>query len=120
MGFTFRKSFKLPGGFRVNLSKGGVGVSVGVAGFRVGVGPSGGRVSAGIPGTGLGYTHTFSLGSHPGGRPRAPSDVPANASAENAQQVARHQEHVARLTGMHRSAWRPWDWATVAATPPPS
>ncbi len=36
MGFTYRKFFNL-GPFRVNLSKSGVGYSVGGRGFRVGI-----------------------------------------------------------------------------------
>ena len=38
---------------RLNLSKGGVGLSIGGKGLRVGVGPRGVYTSAGIPGTGL-------------------------------------------------------------------
>jgi hypothetical protein len=47
MGWTFRKSFKIAPGVRLNLSKSGIGVSAGVKGFRVGTGPRGGYVSAG-------------------------------------------------------------------------
>lgn len=46
MGFYLRKSVKA-GPFRFNLSKSGVGVSVGVPGFRVGKGPRGNYVHAG-------------------------------------------------------------------------
>ena len=41
MGFRFRKSIKLGGGFRLNLSKSGFGISGGVKGARVGIGPRG-------------------------------------------------------------------------------
>ena len=55
MGFTFRKSVGV-GPFRVNLSKSGIGYSVGAAGFRTGVSGNGRKyTSFGIPGTGLGY-----------------------------------------------------------------
>ena len=60
MGFKTRKSVKLPGGVRVNLSKKGVGVSVGVKGLRVSTGPSGTKVHTSIPGTGI--RRTMSLG----------------------------------------------------------
>jgi len=50
MGWSFRKSFKVAPGIRLNLSKGGVGISGGVKGFRVGVGPRGTNVSAGRDG----------------------------------------------------------------------
>ena len=35
MGFRYRKSINLGGGFRINLSKSGVGYSWGVKGYRV-------------------------------------------------------------------------------------
>ena len=35
MGLRFRKSIKLGGGFRLNLSKSGVGYSWGTKGFRI-------------------------------------------------------------------------------------
>lgn len=55
MGFYYRKSISA-GPFRVNLSKSGVGYSIGGRGFRTGVssrGRSYTRMS--IPGTGMGY-----------------------------------------------------------------
>lgn len=55
MGFRFRKSIKL-GPARINLSKSGVGYSVGGKGFRVTKKATGGtRATASIPGTGLSY-----------------------------------------------------------------
>ncbi|MFM8717863.1 MAG: DUF4236 domain-containing protein [Spartobacteria bacterium] len=55
MGFYYRKSVNL-GPFRVNLSKSGVGYSVGGRGFRVGTTSRGRKyTSFGIPGTGIAY-----------------------------------------------------------------
>lgn len=55
MGFFYRKSIGI-GPFRVNLSKSGVGYSVGGRGFRAGVSSQGRRYTTfGIPGTGIGY-----------------------------------------------------------------
>ncbi len=55
MGFTFRKSIGV-GPFRVNLSKSGVGYSVGTRGVRTGISATGRKyTSFGIPGTGIGY-----------------------------------------------------------------
>jgi hypothetical protein len=55
MGFYYRKSVKF-GPFRVNLSKSGLGYSVGGRGFRTGVSASGRRYSSfSLPGTGVGY-----------------------------------------------------------------
>jgi hypothetical protein len=55
MGWYYRKSIGL-GPFRVNVSKSGIGYSVGSRGFRTGVNSRGRRyTSVGIPGTGLRY-----------------------------------------------------------------
>ena len=52
MGFRYRKSINLGGGFRINLSKSGVGYSWGVKGFRVTKTASGRtRKTYSIPGT---------------------------------------------------------------------
>lgn len=59
MGFRFQKSIKLGGGARLNISKSGLGASVGTKGLRIGTGPRGTRLTTSIPGTGLGYTKTF-------------------------------------------------------------
>jgi Protein of unknown function (DUF4236) len=63
MGWSYRKSFNA-GPFRVNVSRSGVGYSVGGRGFRTGVRAGGRRyTSMSIPGTGLRYTETASKGS---------------------------------------------------------
>lgn len=55
MGFYYRKSINL-GPFRVNVSKSGVGYSVGGPGVRTGVSSRGKRYTAfNLPGTGIGY-----------------------------------------------------------------
>ena len=56
MGWRFRRSFKA-GPFRINISKSGVGSSVGGRGFRTGISANGRRYSRfTIPGTGISYT----------------------------------------------------------------
>lgn len=56
MGFRYRKSINLGGGFRINLSKSGVGYSWGVKGYRVTKTAKGTtRTTASIPGTGISY-----------------------------------------------------------------
>ena len=49
MGFYLRKSVKA-GPFRFNLSKSGLGLSMGVRGLRIGTGPRGHYVHAGVGG----------------------------------------------------------------------
>jgi hypothetical protein len=66
MGFYYRKSVSL-GPFRVNLSKSGVGYSVGGRGFRTGLSARGKRYSTfNIPGTGVGYRTSGKSGSGSG------------------------------------------------------
>ena len=58
MGFRYRKSINLGGGFRINLSKSGVGYSWGTKGYRVTKTATGKtRTTASIPGTGISYVH---------------------------------------------------------------
>lgn len=55
MGFRFRKSIKL-GGARINISKSGIGASIGGKGFRYIKKANGGtRTTVNIPGTGISY-----------------------------------------------------------------
>lgn len=56
MGFRYRKSINIGKGIRLNLSKSGVGASIGVPGFRVTKKANGGtRTTVSLPGTGLSY-----------------------------------------------------------------
>lgn len=56
MGFRYRKTINLGGGFRINLSKSGVGYSWGVKGYRVTKTAKGNvRETISIPRTGLSY-----------------------------------------------------------------
>ena len=62
MGLVFRKSIKLLKGVNLNLSKSGVGLSVGTKGARVSINSKGqGNASIGIPGTGVYYRKRISL-----------------------------------------------------------
>lgn len=61
MGFRIRKSINLGGGFRVNLSKSGVGYSWGVPGYRVTKTARGNvRKTYSVPGTGFSYVEESS------------------------------------------------------------
>lgn len=56
MGFRYRKSINLGGGFRINLSKSGVGYSFGGKGFRITKTAKGHvRGTVSLPGTGVSY-----------------------------------------------------------------
>ncbi len=74
MGWSWSKS-KSFGPFRVNLSKSGVGFSVGGKGLRTGVNASGRKYSTfSVPGTGLRYTTG-------GGAAKSTGKTPSRAKA---------------------------------------
>ena len=56
MGIRFRKSIKLGGGFRINISSSGIGYSWGIPGYRITHTASGKtRTTTYIPGTGISH-----------------------------------------------------------------
>ena len=69
MGFRLSKSIRLGKFFRLNLSRSGIGGSVGVGPLRVGTGPRGSRLSVDLPGAGVSYVKQ--LGGGGGRRSRA-------------------------------------------------
>lgn len=84
MGIRFRKSIKLGGGTKLNLSKSGVGISAGVKGFRVSKNTSGrSRVTASLPGTGLSYTKEYGSSGSFG----------SSGSSGNSQSAPTHHSH---------------------------
>ncbi|OLN21613.1 hypothetical protein BTO30_14115 [Domibacillus antri] len=62
MGFKFRKSFKVAPGVKVNVSKKGIGTSVGGKYGRVSTSSRGTTVGGSIPGTGVSYSKTTGKG----------------------------------------------------------
>ena len=63
MGLRFRKSFSI-GPLRINISKSGIGFSLGVKGFRVSRSAKGKMTAtASIPGTGLSYVQDLDADS---------------------------------------------------------
>lgn len=79
MGFRYRKSINLGGGFRINISKSGIGYSWGVKGYRVTKTAKGTtRRTASIPGTGISYVNETGKKKHGGTIPSHPT--PSNPS----------------------------------------
>lgn len=95
MGFYIRKSLKA-GPLRFNLSKSGVGVSVGVPGFRVGTGPRGNYVHAGR--NGLYYRATLGGGKNQRPEPSQQGIQPQAANFNPSQLV---MDDVAGATAMN-------------------
>lgn len=83
MGMRFRKSIKLGGGTKLNLSKSGVGISTGVKGFRVSKNTSGrSRVTSSLPGTGLSYVNEFGSAGIPAGDSTPSSGTSSGSSGK--------------------------------------
>lgn len=83
MGMRFRKSIKLGGGTKLNLSKSGVGISTGVKGFRVSKNTSGrSRVTSSLPGTGLSYVNELGSSGIPAGDSTPSSGTSSGSSGK--------------------------------------
>lgn len=84
MGFRFRKSIRVGKYFRVNVSKSGIGYSIGKRGARITVSANGRKTgTVGIPGTGITYSKTLG-----GGKTPAHAPVPAVQDTEIAVESA--------------------------------
>ena len=89
MGFRFRKSVNL-GGFRINLSKSGIGYSVGVKGFRVTkTARNTLRTTASAYGTGLSYVEEQSLNPK---REKKDNSIDSNETVDYAKNMCNTEE----------------------------
>ena len=69
MGFRFQRRIRIAPGVRLNLSKSGIGASMGRTGLRLGMDAKRRKYfSVGLPGTGLSYRTVF-------GRPVTPETL---------------------------------------------
>ena len=90
MGFRYRKSINLGGGFKINLSKSGVGYSWGTKGFLVTNTARGTtRRTVSILGTGISYV------DETGGKKRRKNNRRNNAGPRQTSQPERRQSHEA-------------------------
>jgi len=82
MGFRYRRSINLGGGFRVNISKSGIGYSWGTKGYRVTKTAKGTtRTTASIPGTGISFVDETGKRKRNGSTPVNPK--PVNPAIDN-------------------------------------
>ncbi len=82
MGFRYRRSINLGGGFRVNISKSGIGYSWGTKGYRVTKTAKGTtRTTASIPGTGISFVNETGKRKRNGSTPVNPQ--PVNPAIDN-------------------------------------
>lgn len=92
VGFRLRKSINLGGGFRINISKSGVGYSWGVPGYRITKTAKGGtRTTYSIPGTGLSYVEEHQKGGNIKKDPQRTETVPENAKILDSGDIKEYQ-----------------------------
>lgn len=112
MGFRYRKSINLGGGFRVNLSTKGIGYSWGVKGYRVTKAADGRtRQTVSIPGTGLSYVEEHGKKrQHSAGSQAPVQPVDPYAGYSNVQQVTSADANTLR-SGVYEELFRQIKWA---------
>jgi len=89
MGLRYRKSINLGGGFRVNISKSGVGYSWGTKGYRVTKKAGGGtRKTYSVPGTGLSWTDDSKKGRKQNTRSKSKSTTMQGKSSSNGNDMS--------------------------------
>lgn len=115
MGFRFRKSVSLGKGVRLNFSKSGIGLSVGVRGARWSIGPSGPRVTLGIPGTGLYYEQRLGGGRRRRAAAAAPHSGTGSAGTSGPSERRGGRPWLWMAAGLLACAWTPFVGVPVAA-----
>lgn len=124
MGLQFRKRIKICKGVNLNLSKTGVGVSVGTKGARYSMHSSGRRTATvGLPGTGLYYTKN--LGTKKKGKEKkaaSTKSAPAKASAAaNEEELAeardafeQYENYINVIRSVHKDCDHAVNWHVLA------
>jgi Protein of unknown function (DUF4236) len=126
MGFYIRKAVSV-GPFRFNLSKSGVGLSVGVKGFRVGSGPRGHYVHMGR--YGLYYRASLDNPSYRRTPEPSPQFVPTEPHTNNAltpvetgnvlDMVSTTGSSIVEQINKAMAHWSSWPWYSGAVWPFP-
>ena len=99
MGLRYRKSIKL-GPMRINLSKSGIGWSVGVKGARFTKKANGGyRTTMSVPGTGVSYVKDYSAGSAAQNQDAHTQDPQQIDPAQREQILSQRYEQQTKKTG---------------------
>lgn len=124
MGLQFRKRIKICKGVNLNISKTGVGVSVGTTGARYSMHSSGRRTATvGLPGTGLYYTKN--LGTKKKGTNKKTSSTksaaPAKASAASEKELAeareafeQYENYINVIRSVHKECDHAVNWHVLA------
>lgn len=88
MGWRYRKSINIGAGFRINISKSGIGYSWGVPGYRVTKTANGKtRHTASIPGTGISYIQESGTRNKPQSSGQSAATDIQNISTDDVEQI---------------------------------
>lgn len=124
MGLQFRKRIKICKGVNLNISKTGVGVSVGTRGARYSMHSSGRRTATvGLPGTGLYYTKN--LGTKKKGKEKkggSTKSAPAKAAAaQNEEELSeareafeQYESYINVIRSVHKQCDHAVNWHVLA------
>ncbi|HYN86461.1 MAG TPA: DUF4236 domain-containing protein [Pyrinomonadaceae bacterium] len=92
MGIRFSKSIRLGKLVRLNISRAGLGGSIGLGPLRIGTGPRGQRLSVDLPGAGVSYVKQLGGGKGAGERRTSARKSARRASEDAPAQQATTQE----------------------------
>ncbi|MBP5606033.1 MAG: DUF4236 domain-containing protein [Ruminiclostridium sp.] len=137
MGLRFHKSISLFKGVKLNLSKSGVGVSLGTKGARYSINTNGKRQATfGIPGTGLSYVKSFSSGKKKKSTSEAKTKndeiqkkktALAQSTADEKEKLLHENElkaeeaanYIDVIKSVHKECDEDTDWNAILNTAPP-
>ncbi len=119
MGITFSERIKIAKGVSLNLSKSGVSLSLGVKGAKYNINSKGkSSVSLSLPGTGIGYRKSFSLGNvvnkFKGKDSKKTSKKQVENVEENEALVQEYETYVETIKSIHTICEEEFDWDKVA------
>lgn len=123
MGLQFRKRIKICKGVNLNLSKTGVGISVGTKGARYSMHSNGRRTATfGIPGTGLYYTKNLgNAKKKTAGKANAAASGSTAAATQEAQETfAQYEEYIEAIRTIHRECEMAINWNVLASQSSPA
>lgn len=131
MGLQFRKRIKICKGVNLNITKSGVGISVGTRGARYSMHSSGRRTATvGIPGTGLYYTKNLANAKKKTDKKDTAAtkkNTSAKATAADAAQQTReaaeafeqYENYIEFIRNVHRGCDIAMNWQVIANRPLP-
>ncbi len=137
MGLRFHKSISIMKGVKLNLSKSAVGVSVGTKGLHYSINTKGrNTATVGLPGTGLSYSKSFTLGKKKKSTSEATkkkeelkkqkeelaakkAEQKATELEENSLKAAEFENYCALIKSVHKECDNDIDWKGAAEAPPP-